>query len=403
MSAEFLPYARQTIDADDIAAVTAVLQGEYLTTGPAVAAFERAFAAQVDAKYAVACANGTAALHLADLAAGVGPGDVVISSTLTFLATANAARYAGAEVVFADCDPETALTRPGDIEDAIRRCDGRRIAAIHVVHMCGQACDLEAIRQIAVRVGAVLVEDACHALGTSYATRDGGRFLVGSCAHSDMACFSMHPTKTITMGEGGVVTTNSADLYERLLSLRAHGYVRDPVRFKDPEAGLDETGAANPWYYEMQELGFNYRATDIQCALGLSQLKRLGAIAQRRRELAKRYRSALHGLSQHLRPVPEVATCSSVLHLFPVLIDFDTLGKSRSRVMQELRQAGIGTQVHYRPVHRQPYYAERYGPSTLAGAEDYYRRTLSLPFFAGMSDDDQDRVVVALGDVLGRA
>lgn len=394
-----LPYGRQSIDEDDILAVVDVLRGEYLTTGPAIAAFEEAFAARVGARYAVACANGTAALHLASMAAGLGAGDRVVVPTLTFLATANAPRFTGAEVVFSDCDPETALVTPDCLEAALERA-GPSAKAVFVVHMNGQACDLGKIQGIVQSRGLTLIEDACHAIGTSYVTSDGSTHKIGACAHSDMTCFSFHPVKTLTMGEGGMVTTNSLALYTSLCRLRGHGIVREPHLFANTDLAKDGKGDANPWYYEMPEIGYNYRATDMQCALGLSQLAKLDVFAERRRNIAAIYDRAFLGSDGPVSAVKRAGTCNAVLHLYVLLIEFAKIGKDRSRVMRDLRERGVGTQVHYLPVHHQPYYVKRYGPQTLPGADSYYSKALSIPIYPQMSDADADAVVAAVYDVL---
>jgi len=387
----FLPYGRQTIDEADIAAVAAALRGEYLTTGPTVAGFDADFARAVGAAHAVSCANGTAALHLAALALGLGPGDVVIVPTVTFLATANAARYVGAEVQFADVDPDTGLLTPETLSRAAEaaRKAGGAVKSVFPVHLGGNVCDMAAIGAIARRAAWSIVEDACHAIGTAE---------IGACRNSDMAVFSLHPVKTITAGEGGVVTTQQPKLAERLARLRSHGMVRDPGTFTEKDQAFDGGGAANPWYYEMHEPGFNYRLTDIQAALAASQLKKLTAFVARRQTLAARYDRLLARLAPAVRPVPRVG--APALHLYAVLIDF-AAGKSRSEIMRALRAADIGTQVHYIPVHRQPYYRARYGKLDLPGADAYYARTLSLPLFPAMVDADVDRVVAALTRVIG--
>ena len=381
-----LPYGRQTIEEDDIAAVAEALRGDFLTTGPTVEAFERAFAAKVGAAHAATCANGTAALHLAMLALGVQPGEVCIAPSITFLATANCARFVGAEVVFADVDPESGLMTPATLQDAIARLGGRRLRAVLPVHLRGDVVDLPALQAIAQHAGAVLVEDAPHALGGTM--RFGGvTERVGDCAHSAMATFSFHPVKTIATGEGGMVTTNDAGLAERLRTLRSHGMVR-------PAGG-------DPWWYEMPELGFNYRLPDILCALGLSQLGKLDRFATQRRALAAHYARRLAGLSPHLSLAATPAWSDPVLHLMVALIDFEALGRSRREVVDGLRVRGVGTQVHYIPVHRQPYYRDRYGPLELPGAEAWYARCLSLPLYPAMTGADVDKVADALADVLG--
>ena len=395
--APFLPYGRQQIDDDDVAAVAEVLRSGWLTTGPAVTAFEEDFAAAVDAPFAVACNSGTAGLHLACLALGLGEGDSVVVPANTFVATANAVRYVGATVRLADIDPETGLMRPEDLEAAIAR-PGPPVKAVHPVHFAGNAADMPALAEIARSHGAAIVEDACHALGTRYDVASEVPAKIGSCRHADMAVFSMHPVKTITMGEGGVVTTRRPDLHRRLAQFRTHGISRDPASFVNKEMAFDERGKPNPWYYEAQDLGFNYRASDINCALGKSQLAKLPVFAERRRALAKRYDRLLERLAPVVRPLRRNAGSDPVLHLYVVLIDFAALGLSRSALMAELQAAGVGTQVHYIPVHRQPLYQGT--APLLPGADAYYQRCLSLPLFAGMADEDVDRVVAAVHHVV---
>jgi UDP-4-amino-4,6-dideoxy-N-acetyl-beta-L-altrosamine transaminase len=386
MPKAFLPYGRQSIDEDDIAAVTEALRSDFLTTGPRVEAFEAAFAETVGARYAVACANGTAALHLAMMALNVSPGEAVIVPSITFLATANCARFVGAEVVFADVDPDSGLMTPQTLAEALARLGGRRLRAVLPVHLRGEACDLPGLRALANQAGAVLVEDAPHALGTT--TRHGNTTeIIGDVKHSVMATFSFHPVKTIATGEGGMVTTNDAALAERLRRLRSHGMVR-------PDG-------AEPWWYEMPELGFNYRLPDVLCALGQSQLRKLPVFAARRRALAGAYAAALGPLAPIVRLAAQPAWSQPVLHLLTVLIDFKAAGRTRSEVIAALTSRGIGSQVHYIPVHRQPYYHERYGDLNLPGAESWYDRCLSLPLYPGMQDDDVGRVVTALGEALG--
>ncbi|MFI4964768.1 MAG: UDP-4-amino-4,6-dideoxy-N-acetyl-beta-L-altrosamine transaminase [Caulobacterales bacterium] len=386
MAEPILPYGRQTIEDDDIAAVVEALKADFLTTGPTVEAFETAFAETVGARHAVACANGTAALHLAMLALQVQPGEAVVAPAITFLATANCARYVGAEVVFADVDPSSGLMTPDTLAEALTRVGARRLRAVLPVHLRGDAADLPGLAALAADSGAVLVEDAPHALGTTMAFGNVAE-RVGDARHSAMATFSFHPVKTIATGEGGMVTTNDPALAERLRTLRSHGMVRPP--------------GADPWWYEMAEPGFNYRLPDILCALGLSQLKKLPRFAARRRALAQAYETALAPLAPVVRIAQSPAWSDPVLHLMCVLIDFEAAGLSRRQVVERLRARGVGTQVHYIPVHRQPYYAERYGPLDLPGAEAWYEKCLSLPLYPGMADADVRRVVAAVRDVLG--
>jgi len=381
-----LPYGRQTIEADDIAAVVEALQADFLTTGPRVEAFETAFAEGAGARHAVACANGTAALHLAMLALDVKPGEVVIAPSITFLATANCARYVGAEVVFADVDPDSGLMTPRTLAEALTRVGDRKLRAVLPVHLRGDTAELPALAELAAETGAVLVEDAPHALGTTM-TFGNVTERVGDARHSAMATFSFHPVKTIATGERGMVTTNDDALAERLRILRSHGMTRPP--------------GAEPWWYEMAEPGFNYRLPDILCALGLSQLRKLPRFAARRRALAKAYETALAPLAPIVRVAARPAWSDPVLHLMCVLIDFEAAGVTRRQVVERLRERGVGTQVHYIPVHRQPYYRARYGELELPGAEAWYARCLSLPLYPGMADEDVGRVAEALAGVLG--
>jgi len=394
---DFLPYGRQSIDEDDIAAIAEVMRSDYLTTGPISSRFDLVLAQTTGSRHAVGCANGTAALHLAALALGLGPGDCVIVPAITFTATANAARFVGAEVEFADVDPQTGLMRVEDVRHAISRAQikGWKVRALFPVHLAGQVCDMAGLAQLAQENGLAVVEDACHAIGGEF---DGHR--VGDCAFSSMTVFSFHPVKTVAMGEGGAVTTNDDNLAQRLRDLRSHGITRDAARFRRPDLAFDNDGRANPWHYEMVDLGFNYRLSDIACALGLSQLTKLPAFVERRAQLVARYDRQLAPLAPLLFPTKRQPGQNPGWHLYVVLVDFEILGKSRALVMEELRSRGIGTQVHYIPVPDQPYYLDRYGAARLPGAEVYFRHCLSLPLYPGLSDDDQDRVVDALFQVL---
>ncbi len=385
----FLPYGRQTIEDDDVAAVAAALRADFLTTGPTVEAFETAFKARVGAEHAIAVANGTATLHLAMLALGVGAnegkgGDVCIAPSVTFLATANCARYVGAEVVFADVDPGSGLMTPETLADALKRAAGRRVKAVLPVHLRGDVCDLPVLRELAAGAGAVLVEDAPHALG-SVGTFDGVAHPVGDCAYSSFASFSFHPVKTLATGEGGMLTTNDAGLAARARSLRGHGMVRP--------------AGAEPWVYEMPELGFNYRIPDVLCALGISQLAKLDRFVARRKALTALYAERLSGLA-HVKLAASPAWSDPALHLLTVLIDFEALGTTRLAVVEALKAQGVGSQVHYIPVHTQPYYQARYGALDLPGAQAWYARCLTLPLYPTMADGDVDRVVEALAGAL---
>jgi UDP-4-amino-4,6-dideoxy-N-acetyl-beta-L-altrosamine transaminase len=396
-----LPYGRQCIEDDDIAAVVAALKSPWLTTGPQIAAFEGAFRARCGAPHAVSCANGTAALHLAAMALGLGEGDAVVVPAVTFLATANAARYVGAEVVFADVDPLSGLMTAETLEAALGRAAGAgRLRAVFPVHMNGHSTDMGALRRVAERLGMAIVEDACHALGGEQRDVDGRIQPVGACTASDMATFSFHAVKGITMGEGGAVTTRDARLARRLAIFRNHGMTRAPQEFELGEGAFDSDGQPNPWHYEMPEPGYNYRASDIQCALGLSQLKKFDRFLAARERLAARYDSLLSRINAPIRPVSRDPTLRSGWHLYVVHIDFAGVGKSRADVMRELAADEIGTQVHYYPVCHQPYYRRRYGVQSVPGADAYFARALSLPLFPAMDEGDVDYVVERLRRVL---
>lgn len=379
-----LPYGRQSITEDDIAAVVAALRSDFLTQGPIVAEFERRFAARVGAKHAVAVNSATAALHLALKVAGVGPGHRVVTSPNTFLASANCAAYVGATPDFADIDPVTGTLDPAALA-ATWKDDTRAVVA---VDFAGQTADLPAIARIARARRAVVIEDACHAVGGQFHA-DGRIWNVGGNPWADIAVFSFHPVKTLTTGEGGMLVTDRTDWAEQARRLRSHGIERDGAKFQSLEAG--------PWVYEMQELGYNYRLTDLQCALGLSQLDRLDAVLARRREIVEAYNIALAGLNwlttPGLRTVADATTTS--WHLYSVQIDFVALGQTRSEVMNRLRAAGVGTQVHYIPVHLQPWYRRTHGyaPGKCPVAEAAYERTLSLPLFPAMTDADVAHVI----------
>jgi len=393
-----LPYGRQEIDDDDIAAVSEVLRGDWLTGGPAVERFEAALCEATGAPHAVVCSSGTAALHLAAMAIDLGPGDWLIAPALTFLATANAARYVGAEVWFADVDAQTGLLTSDGLAQALEAAGkaGKAAKAVFPVHLNGQVADPLGIQDIAKANNLRVVEDCCHALATTF---NNGVRTVGDASTCDLAAFSFHPVKTIAMGEGGAITTRDEVLADRLRLFRNHGMTRDQGSFTEADQAFAAGGAPNPWYYEMPEPGFNYRASDLHCALGASQLSKLDRFARRRKALAARYDAALAPLAPLVRPVARRPDCDPVWHLYAVLIEFEELGLERAAVMDALGKAGIGTQVHYLPVNRQPYYRQRYGTFSLPGADAYYERVLSVPLFPSMDDEDVDRVVESLATV----
>lgn len=390
----FLPYGRQLVEDDDIAAVAEVLRGEFLTTGPTVARFEAALARSVGAKHAIVCANGTAALHMAARALDLGRGSRIVVPAITFLATANAPHLNGAEIVFADVDPSTGLMTPDNLEEALARAGGAD--AVFNVHLNGQCGALEEIAAVARAHDLKIVDDACHTLGAAYIGRNGVVARIGSNVHSDLSVFSFHPVKAIAMGEGGAVTTSDPGIAKRLILTRNHGMSRDPSDFVNAADGFDADGRANPWYYELSKPQFNWRANDIQCALGLSQLAKLDRFLARRRAIVAAYDSLLAPYAPLLRPLARSRACLPAWHLYVARIDFEAAGISRADLMRALAGDGIGSQVHYFPVHRQSYYAARYGATRLAGADRYYANALSLPLSAAMDETDAERVTRSL-------
>ncbi len=373
---KFIPYGRQTITEEDIQSVVDVLRSDWLTQGPVVENFERAVADYCGVKYAVAVANGTAALHLASMAAGFVAGDEVITSPITFVASANAIVYAGATPIFADIDEHTYCIDPGQIKVKVTS----RTKGVIPVHFTGQPCDMEEIYEIAKEHHLIVIEDAAHAIGASYKV-DGQVYKVGSCSHSDMSIFSFHPVKHMTTGEGGMITTNSPDVYEKLCLLRTHGITKDPDKL---------TRNDGPWYYEQQELGFNYRITDMQCALGLSQLKRLDTFVERRRQIASTYNNAFSSCAELIVP-RQSPTAHSSWHLY--MLCFRSL--DRKLVFEKLRERGLGVNVHYIPVHMQPYYKKHffYEMGDFPESEAYYQGAVTLPLFPAMSDVDIQYVI----------
>ncbi len=400
-AAKFVPYGRQLIEEDDIAAVASALRGDLLTTGPLVETFERTLARTIGARETIACSNGTSALYLAARALGIGPGHTVIVPSITFVATASAPHLAGAEIVFADVDPETGLMRASDLEAAIARAPHKHVDAVFPVHFAGQSCDMAAIAEIARGHRMKIVEDAAHALGTVWAESDGGLLPVGANAFADLTIFSFHPVKTVAMGEGGAVSANDPELIRRLKRVRNHGITREPFEFKRVDAAFDAAGTVNPWYYELESPGFNWRISDINCALGISQLAKLQRFINARRTLTALYDEMLAPLAPLVKPLKRDPRSLTAWHIYATQIDFEAAGIDRASVMRGMAADGIGTQVHYIPVHRQPYYAGRYGTQVLPGAEAYYASALTLPLHPAMSESDAARAVAALKKQLG--
>ena len=389
-----IPYGKHHIDEDDIQAVVDILRGSFLTQGPAVEIFEKAIAEYVGAKYAVAVSSGTAALHLAALAGGVGPGISIVTSPITFVASANASRYCGGDVLFADIDSETINMSPDALRDVLLK--NSNIKAIIPVHFAGLPCDMMAIKNLADDAGAIVIEDAAHALGATYS--NGKR--VGCCENSLMTIFSFHPVKAIAAGEGGMITTNDEATYRKLIRSRSHGINKldDPLQI-EAEAFTD--GEQNPWYYEMQELGFHYRITDIQCALALSQFKKLDSFINRRYELVKNYDLAFIKM-KNCRPAQTTGRDQSGHHLYVLRIDFKQIALTRGQVMKKLREYDVGSQVHYIPVPSHPYYRQLgFKPEDYSNAQLFYEQALSIPLFFDLSDDQQNQVIQAIKEVVG--
>lgn len=401
-----LSYGRQTITDVDVDAVVEVLRGDWLTQGPKVEAFEAALCERTGSRYAVAVSNGTAALHLAALALDLGPGQVGVTSAITFLASANCLRFTGADARFADVDADTGLLNLGSLEEVCDRLagEGRPPRVLIPVDFAGQPAQLPAVRVLADKYGAAVLQDAAHALGATYDV-DGTSYQVGGCAHADLAIFSFHPVKHIATGEGGAILTNDKHLCERIRELRNHGIHRDPKRLKRPETAP----FCGPWYYEMDQLGFNYRITDIQCALGLSQLGQLDAFLARRRAIAARYDAALAvpPLADLLRPLRQSPGQENAYHLYVAQLvtrtgeDATQVAERRKALFLFLREQEIHCQVHYVPVPWQPYYQRHTNAIDTAeadfpGARDYYAASLSLPCYPTLTDDDVDRVLGAL-------
>ncbi len=384
----FIPYGRQEISEQDINAVVKVLQSDWLTQGPAIDRFEQEVATYSDVRYAVAVSSATAALHIACLAAGLVAGDSLWTSPNTFVASANCGLYCGASVDFVDINPNTYNLSVEALESKLIWAErqGCLPKVVVPVHLAGQSCEMDKIAALAQQYGFTVLEDASHAIGGHYQGK-----AIGSCQFADMAVFSFHPVKIITTGEGGMVMTNRADLYEKLIRLRSHGITRNP--------DLMEGESHGDWYYQQLELGFNYRMTDIQAALGVSQIKRLDEFVTRRQFLAQRYDRLLQDLPLTL-PWQHPDTNSS-WHLYVIRLNLRKVGKTHRQIFESLRQAGIGVNLHYIPVHTQPYYQSLgFQWGAFPEAENYYQEAISLPVYPGLTDADQDKVVETLQKIM---
>lgn len=375
-----IPYATQWIEDDDIQAVAEVLKSDYLTTGPKITEFEQTFAQYVGAQYAVAVSSGTAALHAACFAASIKEGDEVITTPMTFAASANCVLYCGGRPVFADIDPNTYNID----SNAIENCITPKTKAIIPVHFTGQPCDMDDINRIAKEHDLIVIEDAAHALGATYKSKRVG-------AISDMTCFSFHPVKHITTGEGGIITTDDENLYKKLIQFRSHGITRDREILEHDDG---------PWYYEQQFLGYNYRMTDIQAALGISQLKKIDRFISRRRKIADRYDKAFSGTDSIITPY-QLDETQSAWHLYILQLKLDKLKTSRKEVYTALQQKGIGVNVHYIPVYYHPYYKQMgYNKGLCPNAERLYERIITIPLYPKMSDEDVEYVIKSIKSIV---
>ncbi|MGD6894406.1 UDP-4-amino-4,6-dideoxy-N-acetyl-beta-L-altrosamine transaminase [Bacillus infantis] len=376
----YLPYGKQWIDEEDIEAVVKVLKGDYLTTGPAIKAFEQKVAEYVGAKFAVAFSNGTAALHAACFAADIGTGDEVITTPMTFAASANCVLYQGGSVVFADIDPRTYNIAPSEIENKITK----NTKAIIPVDFTGQPADLDRIHEIAKKHDLIVIEDAAHAIGAEYKGKK-----VGSI--SDMTMFSFHPVKHVTSGEGGMIVTNNKKYYEKLLQFRSHGITRDAEQMEENHG---------PWYYEMQFLGYNYRLTDFQAALGCSQMNKLDMFVKKRKEIAAKYNQAFQEIPEIITPFQNESGDSS-WHLYIIRLSLKDLSVGRRKIFEALQKQNIGVNVHYIPVHLLPFYQKLgYSIGSFPNAEKLYEEIISLPLFPAMTNHDVSDVIRAVKQTL---
>ena len=386
-----LPYGRHKIDSKDIKAVTDVLKSDFLTSGPKSNEFELEFSRFINSKYSVVFSSGTAALHIAGMALGIKEGDFVIVPSITFLATANAFRFLGAKILFCDVDPETGLLSTDVLEKLITDNNKKKIKAIVSVHLNGQPTNLEKIQKIAKKNNLIHIEDACHALGATYKHSK-----IGDCTYSDVTMFSFHPVKLMAMGEGGVICTNSKIIESKLKLLRNHGIERNPNNFLNADLAFEKNGSPKPWYYEMQYLGYNYRASDIHCALGISQLKKVEEFLKKRKHLSRLYDQKFKNLDSYLKILKKVEWGESGHHLYVIQIDFEKKNITKSDFVKFLASKGIFTQVHYIPLIYQPYYKTQ-EMNKFPGSIKYYENSLSIPLFPLMDKNDIEFVTYNIG------
>ena len=380
-------YGKQSIDQNDIDAVVEILKSDFLTQGPAIEKFEKCVAEYCGAKYAVAVTSATAALHISCLSAGLGKDDILWTSPITFTASANCGRYCGADVDFVDIDPSTYNMSIAELEKKLQAAEIKPRVVVPV-HLAGQSCEMDKIYKLSQKYGFKVIEDASHAIGADYKETK-----VGCCKYSDMTVFSFHPVKIVTTGEGGMVLTNDKDLYEKLVLYRSHGITRDPKLM---------TGTADgPWYYQQIDLGFNYRMTDMQAALGYSQMQKVNEFVSKRRYLAKRYNELLKNINGIQLPDQNEDTKSS-WHLYVVRVDFSKISKTKNQIFAEMKEKGICLNLHYIPVHTQPYYENLgFKGGDFPNSEKYYEEAFTLPLYYALTDEQQDHIVKSLVEVLG--
>ena len=393
MAKRYLPYSRQNINSNDIKEIVKVLKSDFITQGPNIIDFEKDFAKFVGAKYAVACATGTAALHLSCLALGINKKSKVLTSAVTFVASANCAEFLGANVDFVDIDKHTYCISVSELKKKLKK---NKIDLVIPVHMCGHSSDMAEIYKLKKKYNFHVIEDSCHALGGTY-----NNFKVGSCKYSDISTFSFHPVKPITTAEGGMITTNNKKIYQKILLYRTHGIHKNPKAFKHKSLAFDNNNQPNRWYYEMDVLGFNYRMTDLQAALGKSQLKRIKLFTKKRNQIADKYNKNFKNL-EHLKIPYKSKKVMHAYHLYTILINFEKIKTTKNNFMKFLMENRIGSQVLYIPVFLQPYYKRKYNynAKNFPQSMKYYEQALSIPVFYGLSKTEQSLIINKIKELL---